>query len=344
MTADPLLDVRGLAVDYAAPRRLFGPRRRGVRVLDGIDLSVRPGETLGVVGESGGGKSTLVQAIARFVPAAAGEILFAGRDVLHFGRAEMRSYRQAVQMVFQAPLASLDPRMTVEASVAEPLLTHTRQTRAARRRRVAEVLEETGLTADFLSRYPHELSGGQAQRVVIARALALGPRLLLLDEPTSALDLSIQAQILNLLMRLQATHGLTYVLISHNLAVVRHVSDRIAVLYLGEVVEEGSRDAISERPLHPYTRALFAATPEVDPERRRHRATLSGQVPSLADPPPGCRFSTRCPDVMDRCRRERPVLRPVAPGHRAACHLVETSSVRRPAAPSEPRKETADGI
>ena len=319
---DILLDVRNLAVDYPTGTAIFGGRRGHVRVLEDISLRLRRGETLGVVGESGCGKSTLAMALARFVTASHGDILFDGRDVLRLDAAGPRAWRRDMQLVFQNPQASLNPRMTVRAIVSEPLVTHTRLDRGERRGRIEALLGETGLDPSFLARYPHELSGGQAQRVVLARALALNPRLLVLDEPTSALDVSVQAQILNLLMRLQAQHNLTYMLISHSLGVVEHVSDRIAVLYLGEIVEEGPRDEIFRQPRHPYTQALMAATPVVDPSKRQVHRPLSGMIPGPASRPPGCRFHTRCPRAWSLCRDTRPGPQRVGDGHVAACHLL----------------------
>ncbi|MDE0046679.1 MAG: ATP-binding cassette domain-containing protein [bacterium] len=324
MTAerDILLDVRNLAVDYRTGSGILGGRRGHVRVLENISLRLRRGETLGVVGESGCGKSTLAMALARFVIASHGDILFDGRDVLRLDAAGLRAWRRDMQLVFQSPQASLNPRMTVHSIVSEPLVTHTRLDRGERRQRVEELLGETGLDPSFLSRYPHELSGGQAQRVVLARALALNPLLLVLDEPTSALDVSVQAQILNLLMRLQAQHNLTYMLISHSLGVVEHVSDRIAVLYLGEIVEEGPRDEVFRQPRHPYTQALMAATPVVDPSKRQVHRPLSGMIPGPASRPTGCRFHTRCPRAWSLCRDTRPRPQRVGDGHVAACHLL----------------------
>lgn len=324
MTAehDILLDVRNLAVDYPTGAGVFGRRRGHVRVLENISLRLRRGETLGVVGESGCGKSTLAMALARFVIASHGDILFDGQDVLRLDAAGLRAWRRDMQLVFQNPLASLNPRMTVRTIVSEPLVTHTRLDRGERRRQVEVLLGETGLDPSFLTRYPHELSGGQAQRVVLARALALNPRLLVLDEPTSALDVSVQAQILNLLMRLQAQHNLTYMLISHSLGVVEHVSDRIAVLYLGEIVEEGPRDEIFRQPRHPYTQALMAATPVVDPSKRQIHRPLSGMIPGPASRPSGCRFHTRCPRAWSLCQHTRPRPQRVGDSHVAACHLL----------------------
>ena len=320
---DVLLDIRNLAVEYGAGKGLLGRSRRALRILDGFNLQVMRGETIGIVGESGCGKTTLAQSIARFVPACGGEVLFEGQNVLTFDSTAMRVYREAMQLVFQNPMSSLNPRMKIRTIVAEPLVTHTDLDRAARTERVVTLLAETGLPAEFMDRHPHELSGGQAQRVVLARALALNPKLLLLDEPTSALDVSVQAQILNLLMRLQKDHALTYVVISHSLAVVEHIADRIAVLYLGEIVEQGPRASIFAAPQHPYTQALFAATPVPDPARRRERKNLSGAVPNPADPPSGCRFHTRCPQATSLCRQKRPTPHEVADGHWAACHLLD---------------------
>ena len=319
---DILLDVRNLTVDYPTGTAIIGRRRGHLRVLENISLRLRRGETLGVVGESGCGKSTLAMALARFVSASHGDILFDGRDVLRLDAAGLRAWRRDMQLVFQNPVASLNPRMTVRAIVSEPLVTHTGLDRGERRRRVEALLGETGLDPSFLARYPHELSGGQAQRVVLARALALNPRLLVLDEPTSALDVSVQAQILNLLMRLQAQHNLTYMLISHSLGVVEHVSDRIAVLYLGEIVEEGPRDEIFSQPRHPYTQALMAATPVVDPSKRQVHRPLSGMIPGPASRPRGCRFHTRCPRAWSLCHDTRPSPQHVGDGHVAACHLL----------------------
>ena len=260
-----LLDVRNLRVEYNTSRGLFAESRPALRVLDNFDLEVPKGETLGVVGESGCGKTSLAQTIARFVPACGGEIMFEGKNVLEFDEVSMRKYRKDMQLVFQNPMSSLNPRMKVRTIVGEPLVTHTNLDRTARVARVSKLLEETGLQSDYMDRYPNELSGGQAQRVVLARALALNPKLLLLDEPTSALDVSVQAQILNLLKKLQNDHNLTYMIISHSLTVVEHISDRIAVLYLGEIVEQGPCRSVFDKPSHPYTQALFSSTPIPDP-------------------------------------------------------------------------------
>ena len=321
--SEALFEVRNLSVDYVTTRGLLGRRRQRIRVLEGFDLRLHRGETLGVVGESGCGKTTLAHSLARFLRPSGGELRFEGRDLLTMDAAAMRDYRRQVQLVFQNPFSSLNPRLRVRSIVAEPLLTHARLARGALRARVETLLRETGLGRDHLNRFPHELSGGQAQRVALARAIALNPRLLLLDEPTSALDVSVQAQILNLLLKLKREHDLTYMIISHSLGVVQQVSDRIAVLYLGEIVEQGDRERVFGAPAHPYTQALFSATPVLDPERRRPRITLHGSVPSPANPPPGCRFHTRCPHAMALCRSHKPPEYRLAEDHRVACHLAD---------------------
>ncbi|GIK82977.1 MAG: ABC transporter ATP-binding protein [Alphaproteobacteria bacterium] len=320
-----LLETKNLRVEYAASRGLFSRNRKPIRILDGFNLQIRRGETLAIVGESGCGKTTLANCIARFIPATSGQVLFDGKDVLGLHGAELKAYRRNMQMVFQNPFSSLNPRLQVSAILAEPLKTHTDLDRNARSAKSRELLAETGLPEAFLDRHPHELSGGQAQRVALARALALNPRLLLLDEPTSALDVSVQAQILNLLQRLQTDYRLTYMLISHSLGVVQHISDRIAVLYLGEVVELAPRRSIFSAPRHPYTQALVASTPVPDPRQRRRYVALQGMVPSAINPPSGCRFHTRCPHVMSICRSLAPQMRRIDDGHFAACHLLDDS-------------------
>jgi oligopeptide/dipeptide ABC transporter ATP-binding protein len=323
MTAagEVLLDIRGLTMDYVSSSGLFGREERRVRVLEDLNLQIYRGETLGVVGESGCGKTTLANCVARFVKPSAGQVIFDGRDILGLDHSSLRKVRSEMQMVFQNPFNSLNPRMEVVDLVAEPLRTHTDLRGGALRGRVLE-LGEVGLGGEQMDRHPHELSGGQAQRVALARALALNPKLLLLDEPTSALDVSVQAQIVNLLESLQADHNLTYMFISHGLGVVQHISDRIAVLYLGEVVELAPREQIFRAPKHPYTQALFSATPVPDPDSGKERIVLEGNVPSPADPPPGCRFHTRCPEVMDVCRSVKPGVTTTEEGHWATCHLL----------------------
>jgi oligopeptide transport system ATP-binding protein len=322
MAQEILVDIKDLSVEYVSGGGFFGRNRLRVRVLEKLNLQVLRGETIGVVGESGCGKTTLANCLLRFIRPTEGQVLFEGADVLAMDRSSLRQQRRQMQMVFQNPFSSLDPRMDVLGIVGEPLVTHTRLRGRALKERVTASLEEVGLGAVHLDRHPHELSGGQAQRVALARALALNPKLLVLDEPTSALDVSVQAQIVNLLVELQKQHGLTYMFISHSLGVVQHVSNRIAVLYLGELVELGPQQGISESPRHPYTQALFSSTPVADPDRSSQRIILEGQVPSPSNPPPGCRFHTRCPYVMDVCRTEIPTAVTVGEGHWVACHLL----------------------
>lgn len=323
MSDGALVDIRNLTVDYVSRAGLLGRRTRRVRVLEDLDLQIYRGETLGVVGESGCGKTTLANSVLRFIRPTAGKVMYQGRNILELEGPEMRQLRREIQMVFQNPYSSLNPRMKVMSIVAEPLVTHTDVRGAALEARVRELLDEVGLDERFLGSHPHEMSGGQAQRVALARALALNPGFLVLDEPTSALDVSVQAQIVNLLVELQREHSLTYMFISHGLGVVQHVSDRIAVLYLGEVVELAPRDQITAEPCHPYTQALFSSTPVPDPDSGRERIILEGNVPSPADPPSGCRFHTRCPYVMERCRSEKPAPYPVTSSHWASCHLLD---------------------
>jgi oligopeptide/dipeptide ABC transporter ATP-binding protein len=320
VTDDVLVRAEGLQVHF--------PQRGGppVRAVDGVDLEVRRGETLGLVGESGCGKSTLGLALLRLVEPTAGRVVLDGTDVTSLGRRELRARRRRMAMVFQDPYASLDPRRTIAETVAEPLEVHRlRPGRQARRDRVDELLGLVGLDPSFRHRRPHELSGGQRQRVGIARALAGEPELIVCDEPIASLDVSIQAQVLNLLAGLQRELGLTYLFIAHDLAAVQHLSDRIAVMYLGRIVESGDRDTVTATPGHPYTRALLSAVPLPDPpaERRRRRIVLAGDVPSPAAPPSGCRFRTRCPDRFDPCPSVDPALQPVDGdgSHLAACHL-----------------------
>jgi oligopeptide/dipeptide ABC transporter ATP-binding protein len=322
MSKQVLVDILDLNVDYVSRAGILGQHRRRVRVIENLTLHIFRGETLGIVGESGCGKTTLANSVLRFIRPASGQVMFAGRDIMAMDRTSMRHLRREIQIVFQNPFSSLDPRQNVLSIVGEPLITHTDLRGPALAARVEQLLEEVGLSADFLRRHPHEMSGGQAQRVALARALALKPKFIVLDEPTSALDVSVQAQIINLLVELQRQHQLTYMFISHSLGVVQHISDRIAVLYLGEVVELATRDEISCAPQHPYTRALFSSTPIPNPDGKHERIILQGQVPSPANPPPGCRFHTRCPYVMDRCRSEKPAAYSIQEGHWATCHLL----------------------
>jgi peptide/nickel transport system ATP-binding protein len=323
----PLVAVDRLKVYFAIKSGLVLDRHVGdIRAVDDVSLEIRRGETLGLVGESGCGKSTVGRTILRLYEPFAGRILFDGRDITHLDERELRPLRRRMQMVFQDPYASLNPRHSVGRLVGEPMRVHGLVTRRGVDRRVAELLQIVGLPRDAISRYPHEFSGGQRQRIGVARALALNPDFVVADEPVSALDVSIQAQILNLLESLQAEFGLTYLFIAHDLAVVRHISDRIAVMYLGSIVEVSPAAELYDNPLHPYTISLLSAVPIPDPvvERQRETILLAGDLPSPANPPPACRFHTRCPYVQPtRCRDEVPPLRELAPGHTVACHWAE---------------------
>jgi oligopeptide/dipeptide ABC transporter ATP-binding protein len=314
-----------IAKYFPVDRKFFGRTDRFVRAVDGVSLRVRRGETLGLVGESGCGKSTLGRLMLRLVEPTFGRVIYDGKDITQLSQRELRPLRRRMQIIFQDPYSSLNPRMTVREIVGEAITIHRlAKTRADEDARIAELLERVGLRPDAMDRYPHEFSGGQRQRIGIARALAVEPEFIVCDEPTSSLDVSIQAQIINLLMELQETMGIAYLLVSHDLTVVEHVSHRVAVMYLGKVVEQGTSASLYERPRHPYTRALLAAAPQPDPDRKRVRLVLEGDAPSPMDPPPGCAFHPRCPrKVPGTCDRETPRLEDVSPpseGHRVACH------------------------
>jgi oligopeptide transport system ATP-binding protein len=320
----PLLSVRGLSMHFPLYRGVLRRRAGAIRAVDDVSFDIAAGETLGLVGESGCGKSTTGRAILRLYEPTAGEVRLEGQDIAALGGEALRALRPRMQMIFQDPQASLNPRMTVGSIIAEPLDEHERLDRKARRARVFELMDAVGLARAFANRYPHEFSGGQRQRIGIARALALNPAFIVCDEPIAALDVSIQAQVVNLLEDLQESRGLTYLFISHDLSMVRHLATRVAVMYLGRIMELGPADALYADPLHPYTKALISAVPSPDPEveARRRRIILTGDVPSPANPPPGCVFCTRCPEAIPRCREEIPAFREVAPGRRVACHLV----------------------
>jgi oligopeptide transport system ATP-binding protein len=321
VSAGPLLSVRGLEMRFPVAEGTLGKRIRHLRAVDGVSFELARGETLGLVGESGCGKSTLARCVARLLRPTAGEIEYDGRRIDNLGARALRPLRRELQFVFQDPYASLNPRKRVGSIIGAPLAVHGVRDRAERRRRVQELLETVGLAPSHVNRYPHEFSGGQRQRIGIARALALHPTLLIADEPVSALDVSIQAQVLNLLAELQESLGLTYLFIAHDLGVVRHVSDRIAVMYLGKLVEVAPAEALYERPVHPYSEALLSAVPipEAGSTGRRERIVLAGDVPSPLDPPSGCRFHPRCRYATDICRREEPPLVDHG-GTLAACH------------------------
>ncbi len=323
-----LVEVHDLKMYFPITSGLLRRKVGDVKAVDGVSFSIIEGETLGLVGESGCGKSTCGRAILRLYDPTAGTVRIDGKDVSGAGPETLRRIRPVMQMVFQDPQASLNPRMTLAAIIGEPLEEHTTLTKAEKQARIYELMDQVGLNRDFANRYPHEFSGGQRQRIGIARALALNPKFIVCDEPIAALDVSIQAQVVNLLEDLQDRLGLTYLFISHDLSMVRHIADRVAVMYLGKIVEIAPRDGLYDTPRHPYTQALLSAVPEPDPttEADRRRVILTGDVPSPAKPPPGCNFSTRCPRAFARCRSEEPELQKVGPDHFAACHLLDTAT------------------
>jgi peptide/nickel transport system ATP-binding protein/oligopeptide transport system ATP-binding protein len=318
-----LLEVEGLVKHFVAERSLFGRPKAFVKAVDGVSFSLEAGKTLALVGESGCGKSTVSRLVLRLIEPDAGHVRFEGRDLLELDANELRAFRRQAQIIFQDPYASLNPRMTVGQILTEPLALHDLVPAARRRARVEELLRLVGLEPRFARRYPHEFSGGQRQRIAIARALAVEPKLIICDEPVSALDVSIRSQILNLLRGLQDRLGLAYIFVSHDLAVVKHIADHVAVMNLGRIVETAGAEALFASPRHPYSRALLSAIPLPQPHARRTAVQLQGEMPSALDPPSGCRFRTRCPFAIERCRSEVPELVPDATGHATACHRVD---------------------
>ncbi|EIT84661.1 oligopeptide/dipeptide ABC transporter ATPase [Fictibacillus macauensis ZFHKF-1] len=318
---EPLVKVENLKKHFPIKGGVLGSTVGQVKAVDGVSFTIKKGETLGLVGESGCGKSTTGRMLLRLLEPSEGKVYFEGKDILSLSSSEMRKMRRDMQMVFQDPYASLNPRHTVEKILEEPLIVHGMRNRQERKKRVKELLEVVGLSSYHAGRYPHQFSGGQRQRIGIARALAVNPKLIIADEPVSALDVSIQSQVLNLLQDLQKEFDLTYLFIAHDLGVVRHISDRVGVMYLGNIVELSTSEELYDEPLHPYTQALLSAVPIPDVDVKRERIILKGDVPSPSNPPKGCAFHTRCPQAMERCGSERPAFQEMKDGHYVACHL-----------------------
>ena len=318
-----LLETKNLSKYFTGKKGLLNRQPAQVKAVDHVSLTVNKGETLGLVGESGCGKSTLGRTILRLIPATEGQVLYNGEDILTYDKKKMWEMRRKLQIIFQDPYSSLNPRMTVYDLISAPLEVYKIGTKAERREMVEEILQEVGLDKQYLNRFPHEFSGGQRQRIGIARALILNPEFVVCDEAVSALDVSVRAQVLNLMRNMQQKTNLTYLFISHDLSVVRHISDRIAVMYLGSVAEVAEKAQLYSNPMHPYTKALLSAIPLPDVKKKRQRIILQGDVPSAYNPPSGCKFHTRCPYATDRCKQEIPVLRQMEKGHQVACHRAE---------------------
>ncbi|HEY9898847.1 MAG TPA: dipeptide ABC transporter ATP-binding protein [Pantanalinema sp.] len=332
--SETLLTVKNLTKHFPINKGILFSRQVGaVKAVDGLSFSIKKGETLGLVGESGCGKSTTGRLLLRLIEPTGGSVQFEGREVTSLKPSELRALRREMQFVFQNPYASLDPRMTIGESIAEPLRVHGLMKGAELNKRVKELLDRVGLNPMYSERYPHEFSGGQRQRIGIARALAINPKFIILDEPVSALDVSVQAQVLNLLDDLQAEFGLTYLFIAHNLATVEHISDRVAVMYLGKMVELASAEDLYSNPKHPYTQALLSAVPMPDPTVRKERIILQGDIPSPVNPPSGCRFHTRCPYATDLCKTSDPAFNDVGGEHFVACHLVDQLPLAKASGP-----------
>ena len=318
-----LLETKNLSKYFTGKKGLLNRQPAQVKAVDHVSLTVNKGETLGLVGESGCGKSTLGRTILRLIPATEGQVLYNGEDILTYDKKKMWEMRRKLQIIFHDPYSSLNPRMTVYDLISAPLEVYKIGTKAERREMVEEILQEVGLDKQYLNRFPHEFSGGQRQRIGIARALILNPEFVVCDEAVSALDVSVRAQVLNLMRNMQQKKNLTYLFISHDLSVVRHISDRIAVMYLGSVAEVAEKAQLYSNPMHPYTKALLSAIPLPDVKKKRQRIILQGDVPSAYNPPSGCKFHTRCPYATDRCKQEIPVLRQMEKGHQVACHRAE---------------------
>lgn len=327
-TNTPLVEVRNVVKHFPITGGMFMREIASVKAVDGVSLDIRPGDTLGLVGESGCGKSTLGRLILRLEEPTGGDVLFRGESILGYGREKMRALRQQMQIIFQDPFSSLNPRKNVAHIVGEPLFVHGMINRHEREARVLELLHVVGLKRDQMRRYPHQFSGGQRQRIGVARALALNPKLIICDEAVSALDVSIQAQVINLLQDLQEEFGLTYLFVSHDLSVVEHISDRVAVMYLGKLVEMADSDSIYKTPLHPYTQALLSAAPVPNPRQKSNRTVLPGDVPSPINPPSGCRFHTRCLYAKDICSKESPHLKEVRENHFVACFFAGSAGIK----------------